>query len=193
MIEKVGDNAYKLDLPGEYKVHATFNVCDLSPFDVSDERLMEQPFQEEGDGVNTIAHKEPTKFPVGPITRARAKRYQININAYCQTWINSCDNFDDNALDLCRKDLCVLQCIGIEDMSGKALLEEDWELEEEESKESVDGTHQERDRRASTGRGPASVLAGVARSSANRGRTAKEERRNWSSPRLSRGPASGPR
>uniref|UniRef100_A0A2N9G9Y3 Reverse transcriptase n=1 Tax=Fagus sylvatica TaxID=28930 RepID=A0A2N9G9Y3_FAGSY len=36
ILEKINDNAYKVDLPGEYKVSATFNVSDLSPFDVVD-------------------------------------------------------------------------------------------------------------------------------------------------------------
>lgn len=33
VIQRINDNAYKLDLPGEYNVSATFNVTDLSPFD----------------------------------------------------------------------------------------------------------------------------------------------------------------
>ena len=32
ILEKVGPNAYKVDLPGEYGVSATFNVADLSPY-----------------------------------------------------------------------------------------------------------------------------------------------------------------
>ena len=40
MLERINDNAYKIDLPGEYNVSATFNVSDLSLFDVgSDSRL----------------------------------------------------------------------------------------------------------------------------------------------------------
>ena len=34
VLECINDNAYKIDLPGEYNVNATFNVYDLSPFDV---------------------------------------------------------------------------------------------------------------------------------------------------------------
>jgi len=37
VVERINDNAYKLDLPGEYGVSASFNVADLSPFDVGDD------------------------------------------------------------------------------------------------------------------------------------------------------------
>jgi len=31
ILEKINDNAYKVDLPDEYNISATFNVSDLSP------------------------------------------------------------------------------------------------------------------------------------------------------------------
>ena len=34
ILEKIIDNAYKVDVPSEFNVSATFNVADLSPFDV---------------------------------------------------------------------------------------------------------------------------------------------------------------
>ena len=37
VLERINDNAYKLDLPGEYNISATFNDSDLSPFDVGDD------------------------------------------------------------------------------------------------------------------------------------------------------------
>ena len=43
-------NAYRVDLPGEYNVSATFNAADLSPFDVGDafdSRM--NPFEERGN------------------------------------------------------------------------------------------------------------------------------------------------
>ncbi|KAH9650499.1 hypothetical protein KPL70_026409 [Citrus sinensis] len=48
VLERINDNAYKLDLPGEYNVSATFNVSDLIPFDVGDD-LRTNPLQEEGN------------------------------------------------------------------------------------------------------------------------------------------------
>ncbi|RVW13085.1 Transposon Ty3-I Gag-Pol polyprotein [Vitis vinifera] len=47
VLEIINDNAYKLDLPGEYNISATFNVSDLSPFDVGDDSRM-NPFEERG-------------------------------------------------------------------------------------------------------------------------------------------------
>ena len=45
---KINDNAYKVDLPGEYNVFATFNVSDLSPFDVGEDSWS-NPFEERGE------------------------------------------------------------------------------------------------------------------------------------------------
>jgi hypothetical protein len=45
IIERINDNAYKVDLLGEYGVSATFNVSDLSSFDVGDDSRS-NPFEE---------------------------------------------------------------------------------------------------------------------------------------------------
>ena len=37
IIERINDNTYKVDLPGEYGVSATFNIADLSLFDVGED------------------------------------------------------------------------------------------------------------------------------------------------------------
>jgi hypothetical protein len=51
VLERINDNAYKIDLPGEYGVSATFNVADLTLFDTDfDSRL--NPFEGRGDDVN---------------------------------------------------------------------------------------------------------------------------------------------
>ena len=46
---RVGDNAYILDLPGDYGVSATFNVADLSPFEFDDIDSRTSPFQQGGN------------------------------------------------------------------------------------------------------------------------------------------------
>ena len=38
VLEKISDNAYKINFPGDYGVPATFNVADLSPC-LEDEHL----------------------------------------------------------------------------------------------------------------------------------------------------------
>lgn len=51
VISKINDNAYKIDLPGEYGVHATFNIGDLSPYldDDGIQELRSIPFKGGGD------------------------------------------------------------------------------------------------------------------------------------------------
>ena len=85
VLERINDNAYKLDLPGEYNVSATFNVSDLSYFDGgADSRT--NPFEEGGNDVIPTTHEgfktgddvvkrsDLLYLPVGPITRQRAKK-----------------------------------------------------------------------------------------------------------------------
>ena len=48
VLKGINDIAYKLDLPGEYNVSATFNVTNLSLFYVGDD-LRTNPFQDEGN------------------------------------------------------------------------------------------------------------------------------------------------
>jgi len=57
VLERINDNAYKIDLPGEYTVSSTLNVFDLSLFDVDEEsNLRRNPSQEgENDGDVTTA------------------------------------------------------------------------------------------------------------------------------------------
>ena len=61
VLEWINNNAYKLDLPSEYNVSATFNVADLSSFAAGDDfDLRTNPFQEEGNDENPPALVQPT-------------------------------------------------------------------------------------------------------------------------------------
>lgn len=84
VIARINDNAYKLDLPGEYNVSATFNVSDLSPFDLGEDSRT-NPFEERGSDVNHQGNtnktpSDPLQMHGGPITRARAKKIQTALN-----------------------------------------------------------------------------------------------------------------
>ena len=88
ILEKINENAHKVDLPGEYKVSATFNVSDLSPFDVGDDSWS-NPFEERGNGGNQggLSLKDPLQVPDGPITRSRTKKIKEATQGLVQsTW-----------------------------------------------------------------------------------------------------------
>jgi hypothetical protein len=84
-LDKVNDNAYKVDLPGDYNVSATFNVNDLTPYldDNDDSDLRTNHFQPEADDVHHGNYNPSCKAKTnmqedsdGPMTRARAKQLQ---------------------------------------------------------------------------------------------------------------------
>nr|XP_034901491.1 uncharacterized protein LOC118039036 [Populus alba] len=51
ILERINDNAYKVNLPSEYCVSATFNVFDLTLFDVGDDSRSKL-FEERGDNAD---------------------------------------------------------------------------------------------------------------------------------------------
>jgi hypothetical protein len=87
ILEKINDNAYKVDLPSEYKVSATFNVSDLSPFDVGEDSRS-NPFERGNDGnQGGPSLKDPLQVPDGPITRSKAKKIKEAMQGLVQsTW-----------------------------------------------------------------------------------------------------------
>ncbi|KAI4372857.1 hypothetical protein MLD38_011041 [Melastoma candidum] len=62
ILERINDNAYKIDLPGDYRVSATFNVQDLMPFveDDDDESLRTNSFQQGEDDTKTDDNLSPS-------------------------------------------------------------------------------------------------------------------------------------
>ncbi|CAL1360595.1 unnamed protein product [Linum trigynum] len=86
VLARINENSYKIDLPGECGVSATFNVADLAPFLEDDSDLRENPFQVEGDdeGINTKAITSLTlaREERGPVTRSQAKAFKGPLQAY---------------------------------------------------------------------------------------------------------------
>ncbi|GKF85248.1 hypothetical protein Tco_0250146, partial [Tanacetum coccineum] len=60
ILAKVNDNAYKVDLPGEYNVYATFNVVDQQPYFDPEELLLSLRTNSPDEGED-VSHtdKEP--------------------------------------------------------------------------------------------------------------------------------------
>ena len=71
-----------MDLLGEYGVSATFNVSDLSSFNIGDDSRS-NPFEERRDDVIQPS-KDPLEVPVGPVTRLRAKKFKEAFNRLLQ-------------------------------------------------------------------------------------------------------------
>ncbi|KAH9792628.1 Endonuclease [Citrus sinensis] len=119
VVARINDNAYKLDLPGEYNVSATFNVSDLSPFDVGEDSRT-NPFEERGNDENhqgTIkTSSDPLHIHGGPITRARAKNMQATLNGLIEKiWIeNAIQDARHHELGLKRRQgiVGIIQVIG---------------------------------------------------------------------------------
>ena len=88
VLERINDNAYKIDLPGKYGVSATFNVADLSPFDFDvDLDSRTNPFEEGGNDATKDAIKPMRKDPLAydePITRLRTKKFKQALNSYLE-------------------------------------------------------------------------------------------------------------
>jgi len=86
VIQRINDNAYKIDLLGKYIVSDTFNVADLSPYDAGKDSRS-NPFEEKGDDENQELKfnqpqapaqinnsKDALQIPSRPITRSRAQK-----------------------------------------------------------------------------------------------------------------------
>jgi len=63
VIRRINDNAYELDLPPSYNISNSFNVCDLSPFDVGFKNSWSNSLQEgeDDEGVTTTTLEAPSR------------------------------------------------------------------------------------------------------------------------------------
>ena len=87
VLERINDNAYKIELLGEYGVNATFKVVDLTLFD-TDFDSRSNPIKERGDDVD----QPRNTYQQGPII--------------CSKWFN--DSVQDKGIER------GIECIGFE-------------------------------------------------------------------------------
>ncbi|XP_074305015.1 uncharacterized protein LOC141639944 [Silene latifolia] len=81
VLEKIGSNAYKINLPGDYEVHGTFNVGDLSPYyeeieEDNGQDLRANPFQE-GEIEENSTEEAISEPGFGPCTRLRSNMKSV--------------------------------------------------------------------------------------------------------------------
>jgi hypothetical protein len=91
----INDNASKVDLSGEYGVSATFNVSDLTLFDVGDDSRS-NPFEERGDDEDQPNTKrnytnDPLEVLIRPIIRVRTKKLKEALNELVQNIYSKMD------------------------------------------------------------------------------------------------------
>ena len=95
ILEKINDNAYKLELPPEFGVSPTFNISDLRPYLGEEDELESRmtPIQEGEDDEDitpTDTNDTPQDDIQGPITRARSRQLNLQVssflsNVYCES------------------------------------------------------------------------------------------------------------
>jgi hypothetical protein len=79
VLEKINDNAYKLELPPEFGVSPTFNILDLKPYLGKEDELESRmtPIQE-GEDDEDIS---PLHTMQGLITRAHARHLDLQVHS----------------------------------------------------------------------------------------------------------------
>jgi hypothetical protein len=83
IIKRVNDNAYKINLLGEYNVSATFNVSDIYLFDVGDDSRTNS-FEERGNDTIQATPRDLLEILGGLVTRFRTKRFKEALNGLHQ-------------------------------------------------------------------------------------------------------------
>nr|ABA96965.2 retrotransposon protein, putative, Ty3-gypsy subclass [Oryza sativa Japonica Group] len=86
-VEKINDNAYKLELPPEFGVSPTFNISDLKPHLGEEDELESrttsiQEGEDDADITTSDTHNNPPTVIQGPITRARARQLNLEVSSF---------------------------------------------------------------------------------------------------------------
>ena len=87
VIEKINDNAYKLESPTEFGVSPSFNISDLKPYlgEKDNFESRTSPIQEGEDDEDITpldAQDDPPLDIQGPITRARARQLNLQVSSF---------------------------------------------------------------------------------------------------------------
>ena len=98
VLERINDNAYKLELPADYGVSPTFNIADLKPYFGEEDEVVSrttsiQEGEDDEDIPTTVTTTSPTTTQIqGPITRARARQLNYQVLSFLGTLPNLHEN-----------------------------------------------------------------------------------------------------
>jgi len=97
IIEKINDNAYKLELPPEFGVSPTFNIADLKPYLGEEDELESRttPIQEGEDDEDITPLDVPADPPTvmqGPMTRARMRQLNLQVSSFLSDPFHTFEN-----------------------------------------------------------------------------------------------------
>jgi hypothetical protein len=96
ILEKINDNAYKLELPLEFGVSPTFNILDWRPYlGEEDEVLSRMTSIQEGEDDEEITMSDTTTSSIdmqGPITRSWAQQLRRQVNSFLYSSANDLEN-----------------------------------------------------------------------------------------------------
>jgi hypothetical protein len=109
VLEKINENAYKLDLPAYFGVSPIFNIADLKPYLGEEDGLVSRTTQmqegEDDSDINTSDTSTPTHNQIsGLITRARARQLNNQIFSFLASYSSYLDNGNMCSILLLRND-----------------------------------------------------------------------------------------
>jgi hypothetical protein len=96
ILEKINDNAYKHELPLQFRVSPTFNISDLRPYlGEADEVPSRTTSIQEGEDDEDITTSDTTIHSIelqGPMMRSRAQQLCHQVNSFLCSSANDIEN-----------------------------------------------------------------------------------------------------
>jgi hypothetical protein len=109
VLEKINENAYKLDLPADFEVCPTFNIAVLEPYlgeeDELESRMTQMQEGEDDVDINTSVTTTPTYNQISClITPARAHQLNNQVSSFLASYSSYLDNGNMCSVLLLRND-----------------------------------------------------------------------------------------